>query len=488
MPRARVPAEHVDRRTVRTAVLLVVVLTAGAYLPSPLYPDYQRLFGYDDLVMTLLFATFAMVSAPALLLCGPAADRLGRRPLLRLGALLAAAGSCCFLFATSPAWLFAGRVGQALALGAATGAAQALIARHRTVTASIGGPLLTSLAFTAGTALGPAVAGALARYAPGPLVVPYVLHLVLLAWAWWRLRTVPGPAPARVDSARWRPTWPRIAPGTRKLFLAAGFNGFLVWAGVGVYLALVPALLERTLRSDDPALSGGVLGAVLALSLLAQLAGRRCDPGAAQRLGVAAVTVSLLLLAATGAASLPATLGAAVLVGVGHGLAFSGAARAVDARTPAEQRAGTGAALHLLFYLGSGVPAVAVGLMASWMPLTVSVTRLSWAGAGLGVLAVLVTARLGVRTGAAEQETSEPRPARPLRAGVRPRRVVLRRRPSPAEAASAAGRPRPESPTGASPPRLRSRRAGTRRRRGRAPRGAVRDRSDAERPRSATRG
>lgn len=487
MLRARVPAEHAERRTVRTAVLLVVVLTAGAYLPSPLYPDYQRLFGYDDLVMTLLFATFALVSAPALLLCGPAADRLGRRPLLRLGVLLAAAGSCCFLFATSPAWLFAGRVGQALALGAATGAAQALIARHRTATGRIGGPLLTSLAFTAGTALGPAFAGALARYAPGPLVVPYALHLALLAWGWWRLRTVPGPAPSPVDSARWRPTWPRIAPGTRKLFLAAGFNGFLVWAGVGVYLALVPALLERTLRSDDPALSGGVLGAVLTLSLLAQLAGRRCDPGAAQRLGVAGVTVSLLLLAATGAASLPATLGAAVLVGAGHGLAFSGAARAVDARTPAEQRAGTGAALHLLFYLGSGVPAVAVGLMASWMPLTVSVTRLSWAGAGLGVLAVLATARLGVRARTAEQETPKPRSARPLRTGVRPRRVLLRRR-SPAEVASAAGRPRPGNPPGASPPRLRTRRAATRRRRGRAPRGAVRDRSDGERPRGVTHG
>src|SRR5690606_30375593 len=100
---------------------------------------------------------------------------------------------------------------------------------------------------------------------------------------------------------------------------------------------------------------------------------------------------SLLLLAATEAASLPATLASACLAGFGHGLAFSGAVRAVDAHTPAGHHAGTGAALYLLFYLGSGTPAVAVGLMTTWMPLTASVVALSWAGVALGALALLAT-------------------------------------------------------------------------------------------------
>ncbi|MCT2588617.1 MFS transporter [Streptomyces sp. N2-109] len=389
---------HADRQAVQTAGILVVVLTAGAYLPSPLYPDYQRVFGYDDLVMTLLFATFALVSGPALLLCGPAADVMGHRPVLRLSVLLAAAGSLCFALADSPAWLFAGRVGQALALGAATGAAQALITWHRSPAARIGGPLLGSLAFAAGTAVGPAAAGLLARYAPGPLVTPFLLHLTLLAWVWRRLRrTVPGPADIPMTQRRWRPTRPHIPPTMRTLFFTAGYNGFLAWAVVGIYLALLPALLGQTLHTDNPALTGGVLGAVLSCSLLAQLAGTRCTAHIAQQLGTAALTVSLLLLAATGAASLPATLASALLAGAGHGLAFSGAARAVDARTPAGQRAGIGAALYLLFYLGSGAPAVAVGVLSTWMPLSASVTRLSWTGAALGVLALIATFRLGRR-------------------------------------------------------------------------------------------
>ena len=387
-----------SERAVRTTVLLVVVLTAGAYLPSPLYPDYQRLFGYDDLVMTLLFATFALVSGPALLLCGPAADLVGDRPVLRLSVLLAAAGSCCFLLADSPGWLFTGRIGHALALGAATGAAQALIARRRGPTARVAGPLLAGLAFAAGTALGPVASGVLAEYVPGMLTTPYVLHLALLGWVWRRLRrTVPATTGEERVRQRWRPTRPHIPPALRALFLVAGLTGFLAWAVVGIYLALLPALLEQTPHGDHPALTGGVLGSVLVWSLLAQLAGARRTAYAAQRYGLAALAGSLVLLAATGAASLPATLGSAVLAGIGHGLAYSGAARAVDAQTPPGQRAGIGAALYLLFYWGSGAPAVAVGLLTAWMPLTAAVTWLSWAGVVLTALALTATFLVGAR-------------------------------------------------------------------------------------------
>lgn len=379
----------------RTVALLVTVLTLGAYLPSPLYPDYQRLFDYGDLGTTSLFATFALVSGPALLLCGPAADALGHRPVLRLSLLLAAAGSCCFLLADNIAWLFAGRIGQALALGAATGAAQALITRHLGPAARIGGPLLVSLAFAAGTAAGPAASGLLAQYAPGPLATPYLLHLTLLAWVWIRLhRTTTDQTATRGAMQRWRPSWPQIPRPARRLFVVAGLNGFLAWAVVGVYLALLPSLLAHTPHGDNPALAGGVLAMVLLWSILAQLAGARCTARTAQRVGITALTASLLLLAATGAVSLPATLGSALLAGAGHGCAYSGAARAVEARTPAGHRAGVGSALYLLFYLGSGLPAIVIGLMTTWIPLPTAVTRLSWAAAALGTLALAATSAL----------------------------------------------------------------------------------------------
>ncbi|MFE9009642.1 hypothetical protein ACFYOY_47600, partial [Streptomyces sp. NPDC007875] len=159
---------------------------------------------------------------------------------------------------------------------------------------------------------------------------PYAPHLALLAWVWHR--TVPAPRAtggARVRR-RWRPTRPHIPPALRTLFLAAGLGGFLAWAVVGIYLALLPTLLGQTLHGDHPALTGGVLGSVLVRSVPALLAGARRTPYAAQRLGLAGLAGlagSLLLPASTGASSLPATLGSTVLAGIGHGLAYSGAPR-----------------------------------------------------------------------------------------------------------------------------------------------------------------
>ncbi|WP_055554791.1 MFS transporter [Streptomyces sp. NBRC 110028] len=318
-----------SERAVRTSVLLVVVLTAGAYPPGPLYPGCQRLFGYDDLVMTLLFATFAWASGPALLLCGPVADLSRNGPVLRLSVLLAAAGSGCFLLADSPAWLFTGRIGDALALGAATGAAQALIAGHARPTARMAGPLLAGLTFAAGTALGPMVSGVLAEYVPGTLITPSVTHLTLLAWVWQRLRrTVPAPMADRAAGMRWHPTHPHIPRDLRTLFLVAGLGGFLARAVVGIYLALLPALLEQTPARRPSGPDRGRAGERPGVVPAGPASRRAPLPYAARSYGLVALAGSLLLLASPEPPPCPPCSPPRSSPGSGTGSLYGGAARA----------------------------------------------------------------------------------------------------------------------------------------------------------------
>src|SRR3954469_4490641 len=52
---------------------------AGANLATPLYAGYERRFGFSSAALTLVFATYALVLAPALLVFGQLSDRLGRR-------------------------------------------------------------------------------------------------------------------------------------------------------------------------------------------------------------------------------------------------------------------------------------------------------------------------------------------------------------------------------------------------------------------------
>ncbi|MDA3643967.1 MFS transporter [Saccharopolyspora indica] len=385
------PLPLADRaRELRTGLFVLVVLTAGAYLPSPLYPAYQGSFAISDLAMTLIYATFALVSAPALLLFGSASDAVGPRSVLRVSIALAALGSACFVFASSLEWLLVARAAQGLALGAATGAASALISER--APARVSGAVLASTAFVAGTAAGPIAGGVLAQYAPAPQVLPFLLHLALLGIGWRRVANLTGCAPR---TGRWTPTRPEIPPGIRVLFTSAAATGFLAWTVAGLFLAVIPALLDRSAQGDQ-AVIGGILGAVLICSVLAQPLVPRLGTRNAQLIGLAALLISLGLLAGSAGGSIPVTLLAAVVAGAGHGLAYGGAAAAVDAVAPAGERGAITGALHLAFYLGAGLPAIAVGLVTLAHPLATATSWVTTCAAALVPLAgaaVLLAAR-----------------------------------------------------------------------------------------------
>ncbi|TDC93775.1 MFS transporter [Saccharopolyspora aridisoli] len=372
-------------RWTRTGLYVLVVLTVGAYLPSPLLPGYQDDFGFGDLTMTLIYATFALVSAPALLLLGTATDVVGPRSVLRASLIAGAVASLCFALASSPLWLVAGRAAQGVALGTATGAASVLISQNARERAA----LLASTAFVAGTAAGPIVGGVLAEHAPAPFVLPFLLHLVALGYGWSRVSALPASAPG----GRWRPSRPRVPAGMRAVFGLSAATGFLAWTAVGLFLSLIPALLDRA-GHTDLAVSGCVLGAVLICSVLTQPLVSRWGAHRAQLLGLCALFVSLVLLALAGGGTALVTLIAAVTAGAGHGLAYGGATAAVERTVPPAQRGAITGALYLAFYLGAGCPAIAVGLIALGEPLGTATSWVAIAAAGLVLLTLLVTESL----------------------------------------------------------------------------------------------
>ncbi|OLT41187.1 hypothetical protein BJF85_24545 [Saccharomonospora sp. CUA-673] len=346
---------------------MLVVLTFGAYLPSTWQPAYQQDFGIDDLTMTLVYATFAVVSAPALVLFGQATDAIGARPVLRGAVVAAAAGSASFVFATGAEWLFAGRAAQGLALGAATAAASSLTASY--TGRRVHPAALAGIAFVGGTAAGPVVGGLLARVAPESTALPFAAHLGLLAIGW---RLVSSLEPAAIRAA-WRPAVPRIPHGMRRLFTSAAATGFVAWMAAGLFLAIIPLSLERS-GQPDPAVTGAILGLVLVCSIAAQPSVRRLGPRLAQPAGLGALVVGLVLVAASGGGSATVTLVAAVIAGAGHGLAYGGASAAVETAAPTSSKAAITGALHVAFYLGSAIPAVLVGLITLVGPLPTATT------------------------------------------------------------------------------------------------------------------
>src|SRR4051794_38805929 len=103
-PRPRLPGtarDGVGSLVVVTYLFTVVML--GGTVPAPLYPFYVRSLGLSPLLVTVVFAAYAVGTLPALILGGGLSDRVGRRPVLVLAVAVAALSTAVFLlFPTLP--------------------------------------------------------------------------------------------------------------------------------------------------------------------------------------------------------------------------------------------------------------------------------------------------------------------------------------------------------------------------------------------------
>src|SRR4051794_8282321 len=106
------------------AAVIGLVLFASS-TPSPLYGTYRALWGFSPVVLTLVYATYAIGVLAALLVAGRVSDEAGRRPVLLVALAALVGASVLFMAADSVAWLFAARAVQGLAPGVVLGAARA---------------------------------------------------------------------------------------------------------------------------------------------------------------------------------------------------------------------------------------------------------------------------------------------------------------------------------------------------------------------------
>ncbi|MCC9306453.1 MFS transporter [Kitasatospora sp. RB6PN24] len=377
-----------------TGYVLLILLT-GTNLPTPLYRGYAARFGFSPLVVTLIFAAYVAVLIPSLLLAGPLADALGHRAVLLPAVAVAALGSLGFALATSTAWLFAARILQGLAVGAASGPLTAALTELEPAGDRRKAALVSTATSVAGLGLGPVLAGLLAQYAPEPQVLPFALEIALLVPAAVAIATLPAPD-ART---RWRPRRPEIPAAMRTLFASSGTTGFLAFAVVGLFLTMIPTYVATLSGSRNLLLGGAAVALLLACSAITQLLCYGRPVRTLELIGLPLLASGLLLLAlAGGLSSLPLLLTATVVAGVGQGLAFLGGLTAVNQAAPAERRADVLSSFYVILYLGVGLPVVGVGFLAAFTGLLAAVQYFACTAAVLCLVLLLTLARARTRT------------------------------------------------------------------------------------------
>jgi MFS family permease len=350
---------------------------AGANMATALYDGYASRFGFSSLLLTLVFATYAALLVPSLLLFGRLSDRLGRRPVMLAGMAAACCGLVLFALARGTGWLFAARACQGLAVGLISGPATAAL-----VELDVEGPperpaLLAGWAQAGGSGLGPLVAGALVQWGPAPTRLTYLLGLggTLLTAAGITTMRDGGPRTAEP----WRVQRPRVPATARAAFARTSLTAAVCWASVGIFLSVVPRYARTILHTRDVALLALVAAVGLAASCVTQgLGRRRADRRRAQATGLALVAVGLAGLAVgapTG--SLAVLVTASIVVGAGHGLAVLAAQADLNDLAPADRRGEVTAAFICCIYATLGTAVTGTGLLAVVAPFAAAVATVA---------------------------------------------------------------------------------------------------------------
>ncbi len=343
----------------------ITSIVLGANTPLPLLTVYQSQWGFSTALLSIVYGLYTVGVVVTVFLVGPLSDTVGRKRILVPALCLMALGLLTCLFAPNVWVLMVGRILQGFAVGAGTTTAVAMLGELNPDPSDHGRVALTAtVATVVGLAGGPLVAGSLAEFAPAPTVVPYAAALALTAISLVNVlrtpETVQHPGELKLKPARIH-----IPDSIASSFYLATFVELVAYAVAGTFAGLGASFARDLLGIQGHFAAGLIVALLFVASAFGQLAVRRWPLRRAMQAGL----IVLILGLACFAVSLTENLGAlffvsAIVLGVGHGLAYLGSQELTDRIAPKESRAEVFSGFQLGLYIGATVPAVVVGFAA----------------------------------------------------------------------------------------------------------------------------
>ncbi|WP_083043321.1 MFS transporter [Mycolicibacterium elephantis] len=345
----------------------------GTTMPTPMYALYAEQMDFGVLTTTVIYAMYAGGVLFALLVFGRWSDAIGRRPILLAGVVAAVLSAAVFLTADSVAVLSIGRVLSGLSAGLFTGTATAAVIEAAPPNWRARAAAVATIANIGGLGAGPVVAGLLVQYAPEPQRLSFALHIVLALLAGAAVLIAPETSErsGRIGIQRLS-----VPAEVRTVFVIAAIAGFAGFAVTGLFMAVAPSFVADVAGIDNSAVVGLVASSIFIASAVTQVAVGGMEPQRAVAVGCAILIAGMVILAvALGMSSFLGLIGAGLVSGVGHGIAFSRGLAAIAENTPADRRAEVNSTYFVIGYVAISVPVVGEGLAAqTWGLRTAGVT------------------------------------------------------------------------------------------------------------------
>jgi MFS family permease len=389
--------------TILAAACLIAVAFAGSTVITPVYPLFQRTFGFSNIVLTLIYSAYIVGNVVALLFFGQISDRSGRRRVALAALAAAGVGILSFLFATNTVWLFCGRALMGAAVGIASGTATAWLVELYGSAGRSHATIVAACANFAGIAFGPLIAGILVQYAPLPLRLPFIVYLVALSAV--AVVVARGRETVRdVQPYDKRSIRPRIGvpADVRGRFIVPAVTAFGCFAFGGFYFALMPSTLIEVLHEHNLAIGGAIVFELSAVGAAVIVLSSDVESRASMLTGLALLLPALAaFVAAQSLRSMPALIAGTAIGGVAMALGYRGSLQVVNEIAPSDHRAAMVSSYYLVCFVGNSLPVIGVGILAAaTTPLVAS--EAFAATIAIFVVAAIVASRRGsekLRTG-----------------------------------------------------------------------------------------
>jgi len=361
---ASVPSASRTRFGFVLAVVAQILMMVAASAPSPFYPVLAAEIGFDAIVISAVFAVYAVALLLALLTAGSLSDHVGRRPVAIGGLLVLAASMVLFWHADTVATLMLARILQGAASGvliaALSAAALDLAPGGRSRVAALWNALSPGI----GLALGALVSGIALDVTGQPLLdvfAPLTSVYIVLAGLFFLAPETAPLRPGALASLSFRLSVPA---GIRSDFWRGAPAIIAGWATGGLFLSLGANIVRTQLGGEAHVWQGLAVAMLAGVGAVTAFLFRNRRPRTSVIFGTAALAVGTALsLWALATGSLPFYLAATAVTGMGFGTAFSGVVASLAPRIPPTDRADTFAVIYLLAYLAFGVPAVIAGML-----------------------------------------------------------------------------------------------------------------------------
>jgi MFS family permease len=356
-------------------------VTAAAFLvnmgfsavPTPLYVLYQQRDHFSNLMITVVYAVYAVGVIGSLFLAGHLSDWTGRRHIFVPALVASVASAVIFIFEPSLAGLIVARIVSGISVGLTTATATSYLAElHATArprATARRAEVVATASNLGGIGFGPLAAGLLAQFAPAPLRLPFIVFaaaLVVLAVA-----VALSPETVRRPDPRpsYRPQRIAVPARSRGTFFAATFAAVAAFAVYGVFNSLAPSFLAGALHQSSHAVAGAVAFAAFAGGAVAQIVQARVPSRVLLRRSVPTIVAGLGLLAgAMWASDLAMFVAGGVIAGAGAGMVFKGSLAVAASVAPEGSRAEVLSGFFLGAYVGLSIPVVGLGIATTYVP------------------------------------------------------------------------------------------------------------------------